>query len=135
MDSMATLSWIYLAPKNSITKLHRDVANTSAWNLVISGAKFWVFYPENQVKYLYNGTVNPFHANLEQYPLYEQSKPIVCVQQPDEVVFTPPRMYHAVLNLESGVSLTENFICQHNLELVQQYCIENNININQYMNQ
>lgn len=131
IDSMATLSWIYLAPKNSITKLHKDVANTSAWNLVISGIKFWVFYPEDQVKYLYNGNVNPFNPDLYKHPLYYGAKPIVCVQKPGEIVYTPAGMYHAVLNMEKGVSLTENYICEQNLKLVQQYCLENQINLPQ----
>lgn len=122
-------SWVYLAPKNSVTDLHVDIIHSSAWNLVISGKKFWVFFPEEQSRYLYAGRVNPFSPNFEKHNLYRSAAPLVCVQEPGETVFTPSGWYHAVLNLESGISLTENFINQHNFEKVKAYCQANGIPI------
>ncbi|MFK8101165.1 MAG: cupin-like domain-containing protein, partial [Saprospiraceae bacterium] len=127
VDTMPTLSWIYLAPLNSITGLHTDIANTSAWNLVISGTKFWVFYPSDQAHLLRNGGVNPFNPDFDMFPSYKNAKPLVCVQKPGEIVVTPGGMWHAVLNMKTGVSLTENFVNKYNLETVQKYCVENNI--------
>lgn len=118
----STLSWIYLAPTNSVTGLHIDTIASSAWNLVISGRKFWVFYPPEQNPYLYGGAVNPFAPDLKKHELYKKASPIICVQNPGETIFTPSGWYHAVLNLKMGVSLTENFINQYNIEKVKAYC-------------
>jgi histone arginine demethylase JMJD6 len=120
-------SWIYLAPKNSVTDLHVDIIHSSAWNLVISGKKFWVFFPEEQTRYLYGGRVNPFAPDYDKHNLYSSAAPLVCVQKPGETVFTPSGWYHAVLNLTSGISLTENFINQHNFQKVREYCQANGI--------
>ena len=117
-----TLSWIYLAPTNSVTGLHIDTIASSAWNLVISGIKFWVFYPPVQNPLLYGGAVNPFAPDFEKHQLYSKANPIICVQNPGEIIFTPSGWYHAVLNLKMGVSLTENFINQYNIEKVKAYC-------------
>lgn len=117
-----TLSWIYLAPTNSVTGLHIDTIASSAWNLVISGRKFWVFYPPVQNPLLYGGAVNPFAPDFEKHQLYSKTNPIICVQNPGEIIFTPCGWYHAVLNLKMGVSLTENFINQYNIEKVKAYC-------------
>lgn len=118
----STLSWIYLAPTNSVTGLHIDTIASSAWNLVISGRKFWVFYPPEQNRFLYGGAVNPFAPDFTKYELYRNATPMVCVQDPGETIFTPSGWYHAVLNLKMGVSLTENFINQYNIEKVKAYC-------------
>lgn len=118
----STLSWIYLAPTNSVTGLHIDTIASSAWNLVISGRKFWVFYPPEQNPLLYGGAVNPFAPDFNKHELYKKANPVVCVQNPGEIIFTPSGWYHAVLNLKMGVSLTENFINQYNIEKVKAYC-------------
>lgn len=117
-----TLSWIYIAPTNSVTGLHIDTIASSAWNLVISGKKFWVFYPIDQNPLLYGGEVNPFAPDFDKHPLYKKADPMICVQNPGEVIFTPSGWYHAVLNLNMGVSLTENFINEYNIEMVKAYC-------------
>lgn len=124
-----TLSWIYIAPTNSITALHTDIGNSAAWNLVISGSKFWVFYPEDQVKFLSYGQVNPFNPDLKTHPKFAESKPFVYVQKPGEIIFTPGGMWHAVLNIKMGVSLTENFINQYDAKVVKEFCVDNDITI------
>ena len=113
------LSWMYIGAKNTFSGLHLDIFNTSAWNAVISGKKIWLFYPPNQVRYLYNGTVNPFEPDLIKYPLFANAKPLVCVQNPGDVVYTPSSWWHAVYNEEAGISITENFINETNYEIVK----------------
>ena len=112
------LSWLYIGAKNTFSALHLDIFNTSAWNGVISGKKIWLFYAPNQAKYLYNGMVNPFDPDLNKFPEFVNAKPIVCVQNPGDVVYTPSRWWHAVYNEEAGVSLTENFVNETNFETV-----------------
>lgn len=113
------LSWMYIGAKNTYSALHLDIFNTSAWNAVVSGRKKWVFYPPEQGKYLYNGQVNPFRPDLDKYPEFAKARPLVCVQNPGEIVYTPTGWWHAVFNEEAGVSLTENFVNETNYDVVR----------------
>lgn len=115
------LSWVYVGGKGTMSGLHTDVWNTSAWNVVITGKKLWVFFPPDQEKYLYGGRVNPFEPELTLYPDFSQANPVVAIQNPGDLIYTPSRWWHAVYNLESGVSLTENFMNQTNVEHVREY--------------
>lgn len=113
------LSWLFMGATNTYSKLHQDIFNTSAWNAVISGRKLWLFYPSDQEQYLYEGAVNPFKPNISRYCNFQKANPLVCVQNPGEVVFTPGGWWHAVYNLEGGISITENFVNSTNCRLVQ----------------
>lgn len=106
----STLSWIYIAPKFSISPLHQDLWGTSAWNGMISGRKLWIFFPPDQFPYLYDGKVDPFNPDLHNYPLFKKAKPEICIQRRGEIIFTPSGWWHAVMNLDCGISITENFI-------------------------
>lgn len=109
-----TLSWLYIGAKGTFSRLHLDIWNTSAWNALISGAKLWLFYPPADQQFLYNGAVNPFFPDLKKFPDFEFAEPIIAVQRPGEIIFTPSNWWHAVYNLEKGISLTENFINDSN---------------------
>lgn len=115
------LSWIFIGAKGTMSGLHLDIWDTSAWNAVISGKKVWLFFPPNQSDYLYNGTVNPFHPDLNKYPYYAKTNPILCVQNAGEVVYTPSGWWHAVFNEECGISITENFINATNVNMVKEH--------------
>lgn len=113
------LSWMYIGAPNTYSGLHIDLFNTSAWNGVISGKKIWLFYPPEQAYYLYNGKINPFEPDYEKFPNFVKAKPLVCIQNPGEVVFTPSGWWHAVFNEEGGASITENFINETNYNAVR----------------
>jgi len=119
-EQTLVLSWIYLGSKNSWTELHTDVHSTSAWNVVFRGLKLWMFFPPEQQQFLYNGEVNPFQPDLSRYPLFRYARPVLCLQNPLEMVYTPSRWWHAVFNIESGFALTENFINYSNIDNVYQ---------------
>ncbi|MFB0494836.1 histone arginine demethylase JMJD6 [Mucilaginibacter sp. OAE612] len=116
-----TLSWLYIGAKGTFSRLHLDIWNTSAWNAVISGAKLWLFYPPDNRQYLYNGAVNPFFPDLDKFPGFANARPLVAVQRPGEIIYTPSNWWHAVYNLEKGLSLTENFINDSNYTEVLEY--------------
>ncbi|MBB6127425.1 cupin-like domain-containing protein [Mucilaginibacter lappiensis] len=120
------LSWMYIGSTNTFSGLHLDIFNTSAWNAVISGKKIWVFYPSEQAQYLYNGVVNPFNPDLVKYPEFAKAKPLVCVQSPGEIVFTPSGWWHAVYNEVGGVSITENYINDTNYDVVKMTLLYHN---------
>lgn len=107
----------YIGPKNSASRLHIDILSTSAWNAVFRGKKLWVFYPREQTEAVYQGKVNAFSPDYEKYPLYQHAQGLYAVQNPGDLIFTPSNWWHAVLNLEHTVSLTDNFINASNSQL------------------
>lgn len=112
------LSWIFMGAAKTYSKLHLDIWDSSAWNAVLSGQKLWVFYDLSQAEFLYDGQVNPFNPDYEKFPKFAEAKPIICVQKAGDVIFTPSGWWHAVMNLEAGISITENFINETNYENV-----------------
>lgn len=113
-------SWMYIGPAKSGSPLHQDIASTAAWNVVISGQKRWAFYPPDQGKFLYNGKVDVFNPDLEKYPLFAQAcAPLICIQNPGELVYTPSNWWHQVTNEEDCISITENFVNGSNFRKVK----------------
>lgn len=107
----------YIGPKNSASPLHIDILSTSAWNAVFRGAKLWVFYPPKQAEFLYGGKVDPFNPDVEKYPLFKDAQGFYAIQEAGDLIFTPSNWWHAVLNLEHTISLTDNFINQSNIKI------------------
>lgn len=110
--------WIFLGPAGSGSALHVDVAQSSAWNAVITGLKRWRFHSPDQEPQLGGGRVDTFAPDFERFPLYADSRAIECLQGPGDVVFTPGGWWHQVKNEEAGISITENFVDRANLEQV-----------------
>jgi len=114
------LCWLYAGPKSSGSALHTDTLMTSAWNAVISGRKQWRFFSPDQGENLYHGEVDAFGPDLLKFPRFANAgEAIECVQEPGDVVFTPSGWWHQVLNLQAGVSLTQNFLNETNCKLAQ----------------
>lgn len=123
-----SLSWVYIGAKGTYSALHLDIWKTSAWNCLISGKKLWLFYEPNQGSQLYDGQVNPFSPDLEKYPNFSKTNPIYCIQNPGDVVFTPSMWWHTVYNLETTISITENFINETNYQNVLDFFDSQNAN-------
>lgn len=123
--------WLVLGPARSGASWHVDPALTSAWNTLLQGRKRWALYPPGRVP---PGVV--VHVNeedgdvnietpsspqwwLDIYPLLlEEDKPLECTQLPGETIFVPSGWWHCVLNLETTVAVTQNFVNETNLEFV-----------------
>ena len=120
------LCWLYIGPAGSGSAMHQDAMMTSAWNAVIFGQKRWLFYPPDQGEQLYYGKVDAFNPDLEKYPLFSQAcAPLECTQRTGEVVFAPSGWWHQVVNEKAGISVTENFINESNLEIARETILDN----------
>ena len=124
--------WFLVGPKRSGTCVHTDPLHTSAWNTVVSGRKLWVLFPPSTSKRLVKGKHHirkggddePVHyfneilphvkeeCRAKGVPVYE------FVQLPGDTLFVPSGWWHAVLNLEDSIAVTQNFASHSNFDQV-----------------
>ncbi|XP_064643365.1 uncharacterized protein LOC135497408 [Lineus longissimus] len=117
--------WLIIAPTRSGSYWHIDPVNTTAWNALVSGKKRWATYPPETYyvpgmrhndlrKQAYGdkeGVDNPYLWFSQTLPYIKpQLKPQECIQQPGDVIFMPEGWWHAVLNVEDTVAVTQNFL-------------------------
>ncbi len=122
------LLWLFLGPANAGFCLHVDIGLTSAWNVQLTGRKKWLLFPPKQTKYLYEGEVDAFAPDLQEFPLFARTEPIECIVSAGELIFTPSGWWHQTKNLESGLAITANFADQTNFRQVQKWL--NTVGIN-----
>lgn len=112
--------WLIIGPERSGSTFHKDPNATSAWNAVIQGAKYWIMFPPDaEVPGVFvssdsSEVTSPlsiaewlleFHAEGRQVPGCIEG---VCAA--GEILHVPSGWWHLVVNLESGIALTQNFI-------------------------
>eukprot|EP00948_MAST-09A_sp_MAST-9A-sp1_P001299 g1299.t1 len=135
--------WWLIGPKRSGTNLHIDPLSTAAWNTVIVGVKRWVLFSPNAPEDLVKGKPNKWSKQLgiEIEELDEDDegidyfvnmlpriKKIILafpelrdtititefLQYPGETCYIPGNWWHAVLNLEDSIAITQNFVSTTN---------------------
>lgn len=104
---------------------------TSAWNTSLSGHKLWVMFPFNLPKWIVNGknvqrrdedseAIDYFWHHLQR--IKQREGPIEgmieCVQHPGETIFVPGGWWHAVLNLDDTMAVTQNYCGEANFDRV-----------------
>ncbi|KAM4054848.1 cupin-like domain-containing protein [Hirsutella rhossiliensis] len=112
--------WLIVGPRRSGSTFHKDPNGTSAWNAVIKGAKYWIMFPPAaQVPGVYvspdsSEVTSPlsiaewlltFHDEARQMPGCVEG---ICLA--GEIVHVPSGWWHLVVNLESGIAVTQNFV-------------------------
>jgi len=121
--------WFLVGPKRSGTCVHIDPLGTSAWNTVLSGRKLWVLFPPGTSKKIVKGkkcilkgeddeAINYFVDILPRIKQRYNIEPIQFIQYPFETVFIPGGWWHAVLNLDDTIAVTQNFCSQTNFPVV-----------------
>jgi len=123
--------WFLTGPKRSGTTVHIDPLGTSAWNTSLQGHKRWVLFP-NEIpkevvkgkKYLDRGeeyeAITYFAKILPKIKQNEGKylKPIEFIQYPGETVFVPGGWWHAVINIDDTMAITQNVMTHNNFEYV-----------------
>ncbi|CAN4092437.1 unnamed protein product [Withania somnifera] len=130
-DQRPPFRWLIVGPERSGASWHVDPGLTSAWNTLLCGRKRWALYPPGRVPLGVTVHVNEEDGDvniespsslqwwLDFYPLLaEEDKPIECTQLPGETIFVPSGWWHCVLNLETTVAVTQNFVNSNNFEFV-----------------
>jgi len=117
-----------IGPERSGSSLHIDPLATSAWNTLIRGRKRWVLFHPSTPKKLAKGEdlrqkgedsegITWFERTLPRIIEQEQKNPngpqlgmVEFIQYPGETVFVPGGWWHAVVNLDDTVAVTQNFV-------------------------
>lgn len=131
IDQRPPFRWLIIGPERSGASWHVDPALTSAWNTLLCGRKRWALYPPGRVPLGVTVHVNEDDGDvnidsptslqwwLDFYPLLaDEDKPIECTQLPGETIFVPSGWWHCVLNLETTVAVTQNFVNSKNFQFV-----------------
>jgi histone arginine demethylase JMJD6 len=114
--------WVVIGPPRSGSSVHVDPLATSAWNALISGRKRWCLFPPSPT--LKKPHLKPKGIGLDgesvtwfkkMYPRTRSSdwphhRPLDAVQNPGEIMYVPDGWWHAVLNLEHTVAVTQNVV-------------------------
>lgn len=93
------LRWLIIGPRNSVNRLHADLWNTAAWNVLLAGAKTWLLVSP------------PWDGPLRKYSL---------AQRPGEILYVPSGWRHEVLYDEHSIAITENYVDRENAAIVSQ---------------
>ena len=125
--------WWLVGPERSGTTVHIDPLGTSAWNALARGRKLWVLFPPHLSKKLLKGKefiakgrddepidwfADILPRMLRHYGDELQSEMSVVVQVPGEIIYVPSGWWHAVLNLDDTVAVTQNYCSSANFEKV-----------------
>ena len=114
--------WLLIGPKRSGTPLHRDPDGTSAWNSLLSGRKHWVLLPPTvELEKLRLDLEDFFCWYRDVLPGLIEDKEVEVfefIQRPGETVFVPAGWWHAVINLELSVAVTQNLAAYSNARSV-----------------
>ncbi len=125
--------WFLIGPKYSGTTVHLDPLSTNAWNALLYGRKRWVLFSPNTPRHVVKGiryfrkgdddeAVPYFHKILPKIrrdnELRENVEMFEFIQYPGEIIFVPHGWWHAVVNLDDTVAVTQNYGSYVNFENV-----------------
>lgn len=137
-DDRPAWRWLLAGPPGSGTLMHQDPWSYSSWNASIVGAKRWVLFPPTTPY----ATLHPPRDDILSVVLtalfgralprgatafMEEVLPtlrgqglgeIELVQRPGEVVAFPAGWWHAVVNLDATLAITESYGRAHDLPAI-----------------
>ena len=118
--------WFLIGPERSGTCIHVDPLGTSAWNTLLVGRKRWVMFPPRTAKAIVigkrhfksGGDDEPYgwFRDILPHVLLEVEGAIEFVQYPGETVFIASGWWHAVLNMDDTIAVTQNYVSSVNFD-------------------
>ena len=119
-DERPAHRWLIIGPRRSGSTFHKDPNRTSAWNAVVQGSKYWIMFPPNaQVPGVYvskdsSEVTSPLSIAEWLLTFHEEARCLPgCAEGicgTGEILHVPSGWWHLVVNLETGIALTQNFI-------------------------
>ena len=112
--------WLLIGAARAGTALHVDPHATAAFNTLVSGTKRWLLFPPStDPSVLFSERARQgLEASEwlhECYPALPREIPgFDLVQRPGETMFVPDGWWHMVVNLETTIAVTHNFVGPHN---------------------
>jgi hypothetical protein len=120
--------WLVVGPTRSGSTYHKDPNATSAWNAVLRGSKYWIMFPSSvssppppgvYVSEDQSEVTSPlsiaewllcFHSEARRTPGCIEG---VCGE--GEVLHVPSGWWHLVVNLDTSIAITQNFVPRSHL--------------------
>lgn len=109
------MRWVYIGDAGTRSATHVDVAGTSAWAVVTTGAKRWRVLPADRAHLVRRSDTWLDLFDLDGGNCAGDAAGWEVVQQPGELVWTPPDCPHAVENLAQTTALTCNYVDLSNI--------------------
>lgn len=123
--------WLIVGPARSGSTFHKDPNGTSAWNAVLQGAKYWIMFPASvEVPGVFvsadqSEVTSPLSIAEWLLEFHEEARSLPeCVEgicREGEILHVPSGWWHLVVNLESGIALTQNFVPKSHLAVVLEF--------------
>ncbi|KAF9185465.1 hypothetical protein BGZ51_007949 [Haplosporangium sp. Z 767] len=127
--------WLIVGPARSGSTFHKDPNATSAWNAVITGSKKWIMFPphilppgvftnEDESEVTSPVSLMEWFSNFyasTQIPDDPADRPLEGICREGEIMFVPRGWWHAVVNLEDCIAVTQNYVGSQNLKETMQF--------------
>eukprot|EP01134_Creolimax_fragrantissima_P000953 CFRG0953T1 len=131
-DKRPDYKWIIIGPKGSGSSFHIDPNGTSAWNGVVKGRKKWILYPPSTTppgvfpsadgsEVASPVSLNEWYSKFYADSKNEDIKPLECICNEGELMFVPSGWWHAVMNIEDSIAITQNYVSNANLVKVMSF--------------
>ncbi|KAL6899066.1 hypothetical protein ACP4OV_005724 [Aristida adscensionis] len=125
----ADYRFVYMGAKGTWTPLHADVFRSYSWSANVCGRKQWLFLPPSQSHRIFDRNMRISVSSLDddvsekQFPEFNKTEWLQCIQQENEIIFVPSGWYHQVHNLdapkwEDTLSINHNWFNAYNLHWV-----------------
>ena len=112
------MMWLFLGAKGSGMGLHQDLGHTAAWNAQVTGLKSWALVSPAFSEFLYEGRVCCFKPNRVRYSKFRKAEVWLGEVQAGEILYIPGAWWHQTENLETGFSITANYVDDTNYKKV-----------------
>ena len=127
-DNRPDDKWLIVGPARSGSTYHKDPNATSAWNAVLRGSKYWIMFPSSASSPPPPGVYVSEDQSEVTSPLSiaewllgfhaEARKTRGCLEGvcgEGEVLHVPSGWWHLVINLDTSIAITQNFVPRSHL--------------------